>query len=245
MEDVEILIKTGLTEKEAKIYLLALDLEKVTSGDIIKKLNVYSKTAYELLNKLVEKGFLSYYIKDYIKHYSPCKPEKILNIVKEKQEKLEQTKKEIEHLLPLLKKREKNSKSQQEVTIYEGAKSIKFIFEDALKQKNEILVFGGGGKFKEAFPEYSELWHKQRIKNKIKLKLLYDSSLSSKTNNYNLCEIKFLSKEFHNPAPTMIYANTIVITLWTEKPLAFVIESEEVSKTYRSYFNLLWNIAKK
>ena len=245
MKEKEILMKLGLTEKESKAYLLALDLGSISSGDLIRKLNVYSKTSYELLNKLVEKGFLSYSIKDHIKHYSPINPEKILNLIKEKQEELNETKKEIESILPDLINKKTSSQSKHNATIYEGKKGMKSIFDEALKYKSEILVFGGGGKFKELLPDYFEIWNKERTKNKIKLKILHDKSLKNKSSNYPLCEIKYLSKEFDNPSPTMIYSNKVVITLWIEKPLAFVIESDEVAKTYRSYFNLLWKIAKK
>ena len=133
---------------------------------------------------------------------------------------------------------------KQQATIYEGKKGIKHLFDESLRQKEDILVLGGGGKFKEHFPEYSELWHKLRIKAKIKLKLLYDEGLREKNIIYEKCEIKFLPKEFDNPSPTMIYGDKVVITLWEKIPLAFVIESKEVARSYKTYFGVLWKIAK-
>ena len=56
MKEKETLIKLGLTEKEARAYLLALQFGEVNSGDLIKKLTIYSKTAYELLNRLANSG---------------------------------------------------------------------------------------------------------------------------------------------------------------------------------------------
>lgn len=244
MKDKEILMKLGLTEKESKTYLLALDLGSVSSGDLIKKLNVYSKTAYELLNKLVEKGFLSYSRKDRIKRYFPLNPENIMNIIKEKQLNLEETKTELQTIMPSLVQRKISSQSNHQATIYEGKKGIKLIFDSALKDNKEILVFGGGGKFKELFPDYSELWHKQRVNKKIKLKLLYDKSLKNKSTKYPLCEIKYLPKEFNNPAPSMILNNKVILSIWKENPITIEINSKEVSDSYKSYFNLLWKIAK-
>ena len=245
MKEKETLINLGLTEKEARAYLLALELGEVNSGDLIKKLTIYSKTAYEILNKLVEKGFLSTFMKGNIKFYSPTNPNKILEIVKQQQLKVDQIKKEVDAIIPSLNQISKSSKKRQQATIYDGKKGVKYIFDESLKQKGEISVFGGGGKFKECFPEYSELWDKLRIKSKIKLKLLYDEGLRKKNANYQQCEIRYLPKEFNNPAPTMIYNNKVVITIWTEKPMAFVIESKEVSESYKNYFEILWKVAKK
>jgi len=245
MKEKEVLIKLGLTEKEARAYLLALELGEVNSGDLIKKLTIYSKTAYEILNKLVEKGFLSTFLKGNIKFYSPINPSKIQEIVEQQQIEIDEVKKEVEGIIPVLKQISKASMKRQQATIYEGKKGIKYLFGESLKQKDEIWVLGGGGKFKEYFPEYSELWHRLRVKSKIKLRLLYDEGLRKKNIHYEECEIKFLPKEFDNPSPTMIYRNKVIITIWEENPLAFVIESKEVTKSYKNYFEVLWKVAKK
>jgi len=125
---------------------------------------------------------------------------------------------------------------------------MKSIFEDMLKQKQEILVFGGGGKFKEALGPYSELWHKKREKLRIKLRLLWNENLrkqKKETKKLKFLEIRFLPKEFDNPAPTIIYQDKVAITIWSNTPIATLIRSKEVAKSYKSYFKTLWSIAKK
>ncbi|MBS3072386.1 hypothetical protein J4477_00955 [Candidatus Pacearchaeota archaeon] len=245
MEDKEVLMKLGLTEKESRAYLLALYMGEINSGDLIKKMNIYSKTSYEILNKLVEKGFLSTFVKEKVKFYLPINPERLQEIIKHKQLEIDKLKDEIDLITPKLKKINTESKKKQNATVFEGKKGVKFLFEEVLKQKENIYVFGGGGKFKEFFPEYFELWNKQRTKHKIRLKLIYDEKLRNKKTRYSLCEIRFLPKEFDNPAPTMIFGNKVIITIWQETPLAFAIESKEVANSYKSYFDVLWKNAKK
>ena len=48
----------GLTEKEIQLYLKLLELGSVKSGRLMKGLSFYSKTVYEILDRLIEKGFL-------------------------------------------------------------------------------------------------------------------------------------------------------------------------------------------
>jgi len=47
------------------------------------------------------------------------------------------------------------------------------------------------------------------------------------------------------PSSTVIYGNKTAIIVWSHPFLTILVENKEVSDSYRSYFNLLWNIAKK
>ena len=247
MEGINILEEFGLTEKEAKLYLALLELGQSTSSDLIKKLDYYSKTVYELLEKLMKKGLVSYVIKSNIKYFEAVNPEKFLDILKEEENNIKEMENKIKEILPELKKLREINKEKQEANIYSGKKGMKSVFEDALKKNNEILVFGGGGKSKE-LGSYYKLWNKLRAKNKIKLRLLWNEDLRNKKDeikDLKLVELKFLPKEFENPAPAMIYKDKVAITIWSEEPIATLIKSKEINKSFRNYFELLWKIAKK
>jgi len=247
MQEIEVLKRFGLSEKEARVYILLLELGSSKAGVIMEKLSLYSKTAYEIINKLIGKGLVGYNLKGNIKYYNAVDPEKFLGLIQEKQENLVNTKNDLIKILPALKQKKEFSEEEQEVNTFVGKKAMKSIFNDSLKENNEILIFGGGGKFKESLGPYSELWHKQRVKKNIKVKLLWSQELRKKKSylkNYKYLEVKFLPKEFDNPAPAIIYNNKVAITIWTERPIATLIKSKEVAESYRSYFNLLWKIAK-
>jgi sugar-specific transcriptional regulator TrmB len=247
--EINIILKEfGLTDNEIKLYLKLLELGSATSGELMKELGFYSKTIYELLDKLIDKGLVSFVIKSNIKYFEATNPEKFLDIISEEEKELKTKEEHIKQILPELIAKRRISKEPQEATIYKGNKGMKSVFEDMLKQKGEILVFGGGGKFKEALGPYSELWHKKRAKAEIKLRLLWNKKLRDKKKNlkkYELVQVKFLPEEFDNPAPAVIYGDKVTITVWSETPIATLIRSKEVASSYRSYFNTLWKIAKE
>jgi len=245
MNEIETIRRFGLTEKEAKAYILALREGEITSGSLIKKLKIYSKTAYEILNKLEEKGLFGNYVKSGAKHYHAIDPERLIELIKEKEIELKETEQNFRDILPNLRELRQKSLAKQQVEIFQGKKALKYIFEDVIKQGKEILIFGAGGKFKKAFPEYSELWHKKRIENKIKMKLLWNEELKNKKEENSNLEIRFLPREFENPAPAIIYRDKVAIIIWTEEPVAFLVESEEISRSFRNYFKILWKIARK
>lgn len=248
VEEINILKEVGLREKEAKVYLTLLKLGSATSGELIKKLGYYSKTIYQILDKLMDKGLVSYVIKANIKYFEAVDPEKFVDILKEQEAQIKAKEQKVKKLIPELKAMRKLARAPQEANIYVGKGGLKSIFEDQLKQKEEILIFGGGGNFKRVLGYYYDLWHKKRVKEKIKLKLLWNEKLRSKKKEIlkiPLLEVKFLSKEFDNPAPAIIYKDKVAITVWSETPIAILIRSKEVVNSYRSYFKLLWSIAKK
>lgn len=241
-----VLKKFGLTEKEIQLYLKLLELGSATSGDLMKELKFYSKTIYELLNKLIDKGLVSFVIKSNTKYFEAENPEKFFEIISEEEKELEERKKEIGELIPELISKRETKKALQEATIYKGKKGMKSIFENILKQKSEVLTFGGGGKFRQFFGDYFYLWNKKMAKAKIRQKLLLDekSKNNKEIHKLKLYSVRFLPKEFDNPAPAVIYEDKVAITIWSEEPIAILIRSPEVAKIYRSYFNLLWKIAK-
>jgi len=247
MKEIIVLRKFGLSENEAKMYLILLELGAVKAGVLMKKLGLYSKTAYELLNKLIEKGLVGYNLKANIKYYKAIDPDKFIDLIKENEAELRTTEEELKEILPSLKQKRELAKEPQEANIFIGKKGMKSVFEDALKQNKEILTFGGGGNFRKSLGPYAELWHKKRVKAGIKLKLLWNENFRSRKDEImkrGLVEVKFLSKEFDNPAPAMIYNDKVALTVWSEQPIATLIKSKEVAFSFKNYFNLLWKQAK-
>src|SRR3989344_9185969 len=102
MSIVENLQKAGLTEGEAKIYLALLKLGSSTSGPIIKESKVANSIIYRILDSLIEKGLVSYIIKEKTKYFRAAEPNKIIEYIEEKKEKLEESKDSIQKMIPNL-----------------------------------------------------------------------------------------------------------------------------------------------
>ena len=96
-----------------------------------------------------------------------------------------------------------------------------------------------------------EHWHKQRIKQKILQKVIYNDVPESRERikkgpSLKFAQIKFLPIKNISLTGTIIYNNKVILTIWDlQTPLAISIESEEISKTYRDDFRVLWKTAIK
>ena len=60
-----------------------------------------------------------------------------------------------------------------------------------------------------------------------------------------LTKIRTLSSKYITPAVVNIYKNKTATILWTKEPLAFVVKDETYANSFRQYFKLLWQTAKK
>ena len=245
MAEIDILEDLGLSEAEAKVYLALLETGSTLAGQIIKKTGLHRGTTYQILQRLVEKGLVSFVIKAGKRYFEATDPKRFLEILKEKEEK-------IQEILPSLIQKRELGKEKQEVNVYSGYKGIKTVCEnilEELKDGEEYLDFGVSGLFREIMGPYWDLWQKRKRKYKIKAKCIFDETLKEK--NPNLLkdyfgEAKFHSQEFKSLTDTMIYKDKVVLFIWTAKPpIAVVIQNKENADSYRNQFNLMWKHSKK
>ena len=65
----QLLTSLGLSKNEAKVYLALLDLGSATAGKIAEKSKVHRTNVYDALERLIEKGVVTYIFKKDIKNY--------------------------------------------------------------------------------------------------------------------------------------------------------------------------------
>ena len=229
----------GLSNKEAKVYLALLELGKSKAGEITKKSAVNRTNVYDALERLIEKGLVSYVSENNKKVFEAVNPQRLQEMLKDKQEKLGKT---IEELKTRYQKRQK----QEDAFVFRGKQGIKSIFEDILNEKKELFCYCAESKFKEMFPFYQKHWNEERIKLKINVKMIYSEKVREKKIKENLkfLEMKFLPEPYDFPSMVISYGNRVVTIVWLEEPFAFMIKSEEAVKSNMNFFELLWKIAK-
>ena len=125
-----LLEEIGLTKSEISVYLALLELGSSTTGRIIDKAKISSSKVYEILDKLIQKGLVSFIIKSGVKYFEAASPERIIDYMKEKENKLSEQKNELEKLLPELKLKQTLSKYKSEATIFKGIEGARTAFED-------------------------------------------------------------------------------------------------------------------
>ena len=237
----EVLGELGLSKNEAKVFLALLDIGSDTAGKIAEKCQLHRTNVYDALERLLEKGLVSYVLKKDIKYFEAANPEDLMNIVKEKEEHLKK-------IMPELLLSRKFAK-KTEVHIYEGVLAARSIFMGFLKYKKPILVYGVPKEAPDVLRKYFlAQFHRQRIAKKIVEKVIYNENSLPRIKELKkipLLEVKTLPKEFDSPMSTNICGEEIFLELFRDIPLTIQIKNKEIADMYKKYFGILWKTAKK
>jgi sugar-specific transcriptional regulator TrmB len=240
--------KAGLKEKEAKVYIALLKEGSTLANALAKKTNILRSSIYDYLDILLEKGFISYTIISGKKYFQAVNPQKILDNFEDKKASEEKTLKQI---VPELLKLQGLAEKKANVEVFEGKEGMKTVMSYILKEKpKEILIYGSSGVSYKLLPDFMEHWHKQRIKSKTPIRIIYTSSQEARERikrgpSLELSKIKFFPQEESSLTGTIIYNNKVLITVWSlETPIAISIDGKDISKNYKDNFELLWKQAK-
>jgi len=231
---MEHLNQAGLTDNESKVYLALLDLGPSLAGEISRKAGLHRRTIYDVTEMLIKKGLIGYILKNNRKLFQASNPDRLLEIIKEKEDILSP-------IVQELQRKFTKTKEKEETNFYKGREGLKNIFAEQLNHK-EILILGASPKAYDILQFYFGFYDKERKAKKIKTRII---ASDKKIKRIALSEIKYLPEKYSNPVSINIYGDKTAIILWASEPLAIVIKNKEITEGYKNYFELMWKIAKK
>ncbi len=232
----------GLTPTEEKVYMALLRLGSSPAADIIRKTQLHRTTVYDVLERLIEKGVVSFIVQNKINYYTASNPSKFLDIASEEIKLAENKKVLAKKIISEIKLIKEETRAQPIAQIFSGSNGLKTIMNDVINTEKDFIEFGVEGRLKDILPIFTEQWANQRRKRNIKAKIICTEGSIAPT--WKLNEIKFVPKEYQSPAFTLIYGNKVAMFLQEEPILIILIESDKLAQSYQNYFKLLWKIAK-
>jgi sugar-specific transcriptional regulator TrmB len=232
-----ILEEVGLTKGEAEVYLILLKTGEATASIIAKNTKIARPNVYDYINKLKEKGFVSFVNKNHKNYYVPASPKKLLDF-------LDQKRQAIEFNMPDLLQLYKPKKEAAQIEVYEGSEGFTTLINDILNVKNDFVGWGASDRLREFVPEHIvKRYLKMREKYNIKGKMLYTKPQSLLRSPLSI--FKSIPQEFSSPSTTIIYGDRVAICIYSNIPITIIIKNKEVADTYRNHFKLLWNTVSK
>ena len=243
MEVTASLREFGLSENEIKIYIALIKAGETTAQSIAKNADIPRTTAYHLLEGLIQKGLVSFIVKESKKYFQAADPASLLGFLHEKQELAKS-------ILPELNLLKQEHESKQTVSVYEGVKGIRAVLKDVLEEKKIIYHVGEiismQKVFAHAFPQFIN----ERIKRKIIIKIIgkKEEELHKeliKNAKKELREFVFVPNKYKFKASMFIYAKKVVIFNIIKEPYyAIVVENEDFYETQKNMFEMIWHLAK-
>lgn len=235
----EILEDIGLTKGEIKVYLALLELGSSTAGAVLNKANIQNSVFHFCVNRLMEKGLVSYVRKGKVRIYKAVDPDNLLIYITDK-------KREIEELLPELKSRQRISKEKQQVELFEGIRGIVTLLNiliENVKNGDDFLFFSADANEKNK--EIQLFYKKYDIKRKSRgliTKGISPVSLKSLFQKRTYLRMKYT--DFPIPANTAICNDKMALISWDIKPIGVLIQGKNLVKKEKEFFYALWDMLK-
>lgn len=242
----ELLAEFGLTKNEVNVYLTLLKIGSALAGQITENTGIHRRNVYDALERLQEKGLVSFVIVNNKKLFSSANPKRFVEIIEENKNRLDIRKKAFEQVLPKLNSMISVTK-KHDVRFFKGTEGLKTVYEDVLRTGKNYVGYGPGEGVEKILKFYFKHYIQKRKKLKIRTRLIYPEKDRNKKFVKNpLSKARFLPDKYSSYAALRIYGDKVALLLMSEdEPLAIIIKNKKIADGYRKYFEVIWNSAKK
>ena len=249
MLKTKILEEIGLTKSEIRVYLALLKLGSSTKKAIVKEAKITPSKLYEITDKLIEKGLVSYVRKNKVMHFSAAPPEQVLDFLDLKKQKIAKQSDDFEKLIPQLKSLTKDQ--EPEVEVYKGWKGMRTAYQMMLRElkKGEVdyVIGATSGEDVNAASRFFESIHRQRRKKGVVLKILLNETdqewALSILREPRFDKVRLIKHA--SPSEVNIWKDNVMIIMLTKVPVLTLIKNKHAADSFRNYFDVLWKGAKK
>ncbi|MFH1030074.1 MAG: helix-turn-helix domain-containing protein [bacterium] len=246
----DIFTQIGLTPNEAIIYEFLLKNGESAAGNIIKNTPLKRGVVYYVLADLVKNGLVLEKKNKKIAYFRPNHPEKLAEYIDNEENRLKQAKNTLESNLPAIISDFNLISGKPGIKLYEGKTGIIKVLNDSLATKTEILTYADIYGMEKYLGRANDRYVEKRKEMGIKKRgIVADSSFAReflKDYDKSVTELKFIdSEKFPLFLEMEIYDNKISFMTFSEKKLiGVIIENEEIYKTQKSIFEMVWFNAK-
>lgn len=242
---IETLLKLGLTEKEAKVYLAALELGSAPASKIAQKSGLNRPTTYVLLEKLSDIGLVTSYDKGKVQFFTAEDPEQLGRLIREQEHDLAERASELKEKLPELKAMFGKT-DRPKVLVFDSAEASSEYFYNKLKQNDKIYGFTNYDIISKVGEDKSE--PEERLRKKINTSLIYTSKngpVTGATDPTQLRVAKFIpNADFDIESVITCAPDRDVVIMRNYDPAnpdtIIAIEDKRIARSFKAIFNQLW-----
>ena len=240
----------GLTEGEIKVYLALLKLGQTTAGPIVDESRVTRSKIYDILERLKNKGLVSYITKGATKYFGAADPNNILGYLEHKEEDIREEKEAVRQILPELLLQQTLTENKRIAEIFIGIRGMENAFNVLAQEfdsKETYYAFGAGkGENVKQVQLFFFRLHRKRVEKKVKSKIIFNESsrgLFKSQEKSKLVDARYLLES--TPAAINIYKDFTVIAILNQEPITFLIRNKETADSFKGYFKAMWNVARR
>ncbi|HEX8974113.1 MAG TPA: helix-turn-helix domain-containing protein [Patescibacteria group bacterium] len=242
------LIEIGLNEKEAKVYLSALELGQSAVQQIALKAGVNRATAYFVIDGLMQRGLMSSFHKGKKQYFIAADPEQLVEILEKEKEELEKKKDNLKKLLPQLKSLNNKQQGRPVVKYYEGKEGIKTMLDEFLKSASSgtsYMAYSVDAINKFFQDKEVASWRSTRAKKGIKTRSIYTYKEGVRESTPDSQRRKVPFDKFPIACDIAVYDDKVRIASLGDRLNGVIIEDKEIAASLKALLDLAWEGAEK
>jgi sugar-specific transcriptional regulator TrmB len=248
----DLLLKLGLSEKEAKIYLATLELGRDTVQNIAKKSGIKRVTAYVILDQLVKSGIVSVETEKKKSYYKAEHPSVLEKVIDNRVSELETQRANLKSSMHQLEAIYNFRSDKPTVRFFEGADELEELDRyghDQMKPGSVMMTITPHDLIQQAFPKRRKDAVNERISQGILSRAIYvsDKEIPLEQNIKELRDgIHFTRKELPLGGTFFIYPGWGIkfFNYANKKYFGVLIQSPELADSMKEVFELAWDGAK-
>lgn len=239
MNQLDILQQLGCTANESAMYYAALELGEAPARAIAQRAGIPRTYSYDLLEALIERGFVSYVEGSGVRKYTAVAPRRLEKILTRKLDAFREA-------LPELESQYQGAAQRPRVRLFEGKEGLNRVHEEVLEEAKEVRFFGATKDWVKSFPN----WYKF-TKSFVDAGIpIYDlvadipetreyASLYQGTES----QMRFIRPEWKFASDFVLWGNKVALHSYVSgNTHAVVIESSPIAQSMRTIFEVLWHL---
>lgn len=242
--------KLGLSEKEAKVYLAALELGGQTAQIIARKAGVNRVTTYVILQGLITKGLVSTITQGKKTLFAGEAPEQLDHLLRKQEEDIFEHRRDLEKMIPELRALYNRAEGKPKVRFFEGYEGVRSMVEEVtrtLPRGTALLEFLPLDEALAAFPNYEALVTFHLLKRRLTARVVYTHQAGPQKGMDDPDEqrrAKFVGRGAYPFASTILIipvVQRVVISTYRRGYFGVIIENAELTTTLKSIFDFFWD----
>ena len=236
----------GLKKHDIQVYLVCFEhKEGLFVAQIAKLTGIKRSTVNLILDRLHEKGFVTYHLDGARKLYRAEEPESLLL-------RFEESVNDFKALIPLLRAAG-NSFHKTKIRFFEGHEGTAHLFRDVLQTmklvrdpRKEVLAITSGKDIFTELPEHQKQFIDKRVRAQLPTRIIASDDPASRALQRNGTR-EFRTMKFFDPKKypfkieINIYANSVAFINFDDALSSVIVENKILAQSFKSLFNLLWD----
>ena len=247
--DLHLLSELGLSDGQIRVYNALLELGNANLNAIQQKTGIERRGIYDIINKLIDKGLVSYTIEQGKRSLQLTNTNNLAEAIQKKQASLQELSAKIPEITAIMQQTKIDTNAQ----VYRGNEAIKSLLNEVLQCRESFWM--GGNSFEEykAVPKGLQLWFERWMKQRAQKKHIMHDLVSHGTylKGFEPKKKTFHKRQFYRyhqlpkglyvPMVIIIFGDKVAQIQWGNQSFAFVLESEKIRDSFKKYFDHFWN----